>query len=96
MPPVSAQQLNILRWLLKLTLHAEQHQPELLRRGFPWRLQSKGKALENSQRASYSRALARLSRRGLVVLIKGPEGVRTTRVLLTAEGRRLAEALCGY
>jgi hypothetical protein len=95
MVDLSIQQQNILKWLLGQTRLAEERRPDLLEGGFVWALRCNNKANENSIRASYSRALARLERRGLVVRIKGRKEVRTVRVRLSPTGRRVAERLSG-
>jgi hypothetical protein len=90
---LSSQQQHILRWILRQTRQAEQSQPELLETGFSWVILVNDKAAENSLRASYCRSLARLDKRGLITRIKGRKKARTSRVQLTSEGRRVAEAL---
>lgn len=93
---LSVQQRHILQWLLTQACQAEKERPDLLEIGSIWALKCNNKADENSLRASYSRTLARLERRGLVIRIKGHKKTRTVRVALTAEGRRAAEALSNY
>ena len=90
---VSDQQGSILKWLLRCVRAAESNDPELLARGFVWGLRLHGAERENSQRASFSRSLARLEQRGLITRLKGSKAKRTRRVLLTAEGRKVAESL---
>ena len=92
---LSAQQRNILKWLINCVRFAEQHNPQLLVTGFPWNPQPNDKSRENCWRASLCRTLSRLERRRLVTRIKGPQGRRTVRVMLTTEGRSVAEALVG-
>lgn len=101
---LSAQQRQILSNALKLTRETEQISPSLLKSGIPWNLQwspqSRDKdidrSLENVWRASMCRALARLERRGLISRIKGRKKARTTSVLLTDQGRKIAESFETY
>lgn len=101
MSDLSFRQRHILTWLLERVRDAEKHHPELLETGIWWSPQWKPstndalaeKASENAWRASLCRSLARLERRGLIMRLKGRKNARTTRVLLTAEGRKIAESL---
>ena len=100
---LSSQQQHILKWLLNRVRFAEQHNPQLLEAGFDWWPQWKpkcgdkieDKALENVWRASLCRSLSRLEKRGLITRIKGRKQARTIRVLLTINGRKVAEAMRG-
>jgi hypothetical protein len=104
MSDLSNQQRNILKWLLNRIRFAEQHDHQLLEEGVAWEPQWKpkcydtteDKALENVWRASLCRTLARLEKRGLITRIRGRKKARTVRVMLTREGRRVAEAITSY
>ena len=96
MSNLSLQQQHILRWLLERTRQAELYEPESLAIGFWWALELNDKANENSRRASFCRSRERLEGRGLIRCIRGRKKARTVRVLLTDEGRRVAEAVSGY
>ena len=93
MSGLSLQQQIILICLLNEVRSAEKSDPQLLESGIEWRLHITDKKYENSMRASYCRSLARLERRGLITRIKGRKKVRTLRVLLTDQGRKIAEAM---
>ena len=70
---------------------AEEHTPNLLEAGLVWQPNTVKGSRENAGRASVSRTLSRLERRGLITRIKGAKSARTLRVNLTNEGRRVAE-----
>jgi DNA-binding MarR family transcriptional regulator len=93
---LSKQQCTILLWLFdyieKLEKHLEKHSDhatarDLLAQGVPWKL----KVANNCRRASISRTLARLERRGFLDRV-APNG-RATRVRLTQLGRFTAQKL---
>jgi hypothetical protein len=101
---LSAQQQYILEWLINQVRYAEQHDRQSLEAGFWWMPhwtpktndQAEDHALENVWRASLCRSLARLEKRGLITRIKGRRKARTVRVMLTVEGRKVAESIVGY
>jgi hypothetical protein len=93
MSDLSIQQRVILKWLLDCVRFAEKHNPQLLVTGFAWTPQTNDIPRENAWRASLCRTLARLEKRGLITRIKGRKNARTVRVMLTSEGRRVAESL---
>lgn len=103
MSGLSSLQQSILKWLLYQVRSVEQADPKWLKYGIEWRppwmpqLQDKAqdKALENVFRASLCRSLARLENRGLITRMRGRKNARTVNVMLTAEGRKVAEALSG-
>jgi len=96
---LSEQQKRVLRWLLAVVRNVEDIDSSaarsLLRDGINWLPSTTDKERENSWRASLCRTLARLEKRGLVIRIKGRKKARTVRVMLTSEGRKVAEALSG-
>ena len=101
MSDLSAQQRHILKWLNSQVRIAEPQGGRLLEAGVPWRVlwnphlkdQSEDKARENSYRVTMCHSLARLERRALIMRIKGRKNARTVRVMLTSEGRVVADAL---
>jgi len=100
MSNLSAQQRHILKWLVSQVRIAEQQGGRLLEAGVPWRIlwtakaqdHTEDKACENSYRVTMCHSLARLEKRGLITRIRGRKNARTVRVMLTSEGRRVAEA----
>ena len=104
MTNISTQQRRILVWLINQVRSVEQDNRKLLESEVDWLLKWSpqtadkvaDKALENVWRASLCRSLARLEQRGLVTRIRGPKKARTVRVLLTDEGRRVAETVSAY
>jgi hypothetical protein len=101
MSDLSAQQRHILKWLISQVQIAEQQGGRVLDAGIAWRIlwtpkaqdHTEDKARENSYRVTMCNSLARLERRGLITRIRGRKNARTVRVMLTSEGRRVAEAL---
>ena len=104
MSGLSSMQRSILKSVLYQILSVEQENPQWLKDGIAWMPQwmpkskdkSEDKALENVYRASLCRSLARLEERGLITRIKGQKKARTVRILLTSEGRKVAEAITAY
>lgn len=93
MPNLSLQQQHILKWLLNSLRFIEQQQPKPLNVGISWRINISNKERENNTRASLCRSLSRLEQRRLITCIRGRKNRRTTKVMLTDEGRKMAESL---
>ena len=101
MSNLSPLQRCILQWLLYHVRLVEQEDPRWLKEGIdwchPWKPMTtdklEDKRLEIVWRASLCRSLARLEKRGLIKRLRGRKQARTISVLLTDEGRKVAEAL---
>lgn len=101
MSNLSPLQRRILQWLLYHTCVVEQEDPQWLKYGIDWyhpwtpmtTNKTEDRRLEIVWRASLCRSLARLEKRGLIKRLRGRKQARTTSVLLTDEGRKVAEAL---
>jgi hypothetical protein len=103
MSHLSFLQKTILTWLLNSVRVVEKRDPQSLKFGIAWepvwkhKSQDKeqDKTFENVWRASLCRSLARLEKRGLITRIKGRKNARTHSVMLTREGRKVAESIDG-
>lgn len=92
---LSAEQKSVLLWLLdycnRIESSGNDHaKQDIALWGVPWRTNG----LTRSEHASLSRTLRRLETRGLVIRKNDvSDGRRTTGVVLTANGRQIAEAV---
>jgi hypothetical protein len=103
MADLSPMQRSILKWLVNWVRLVEERDPQSLKFGIAWEPvwthknqdKEQDRALENVWRASLCRSLARLEKRGLITRIKGRKNGRTHSVMLTREGRQVAESIDG-
>jgi hypothetical protein len=94
---LSGQQKLVLRWLLAAVRDLEKIDScaarSVLLNGIAWQPRAADKEREACWRASLCRTLARLEQRGLITRVRGRKNLRTVRLKLTDQGRRVAESL---